>query len=55
MTRILDRQNLARWADWFAVAVALVLPWSTTFTAVLQNSFHTGFRPEAPLAFGRAR
>jgi hypothetical protein len=34
MTRILDRQNLARWVDWFAVAVALVLPWSTTFTAV---------------------
>jgi len=34
MTRILNPQNLARWADWFAVAVALVLPWSTTFTAV---------------------
>jgi hypothetical protein len=34
MTRFVDHQNLARWADWFAIAVALVLPWSTTFTAV---------------------
>jgi O-antigen ligase len=34
MTKILDRQNFAWWADWFAVAVAVVLPWSTTCTAV---------------------
>jgi hypothetical protein len=34
MTKILDRQNFAWWADWFAMAVAVVLPWSTTCTAV---------------------
>jgi O-antigen ligase len=34
MLRIVDRQNVARCADWFAIAIALVLPWSTTFTAV---------------------
>jgi O-antigen ligase len=34
MAKIIDRQNFARWADWFAVAVAAVLPWSTTCTAV---------------------
>jgi len=34
MTRILDPQNFAKWADWFAVGVALALPWSTTLTAV---------------------
>src|SRR6266446_6805379 len=34
MTRLFDRQSLGRYADWFAVAVAIALPWSTTFTAV---------------------
>jgi hypothetical protein len=34
MAKIIDRQNFARWADWFAVAVAVVLPWSATCTAV---------------------
>jgi O-antigen ligase len=34
MTRLFDRQSLGTYADWFAVAVAVALPWSTTFTAV---------------------
>jgi O-antigen ligase len=34
MTRLFDRQSLGSYADWFAVAVAIALPWSTTFTAV---------------------
>jgi O-antigen ligase len=31
-TRLLSREGLGRCADWFAVAVAVVLPWSTTLT-----------------------
>src|SRR5271166_1562978 len=34
MTRLFDRQSLGRYADWFAVAIAMALPWSTTCTAV---------------------
>jgi hypothetical protein len=34
MTRLLDRPRLGIYADWFAVAIAIVLPWSTTFTYV---------------------
>jgi hypothetical protein len=34
MRRILDFQNLGRWADWFALGVPVVLPWSTSCTAV---------------------
>jgi O-antigen ligase len=29
-----DRQSLGKYADWFAVAIAIALPWSTTATAV---------------------
>src|SRR5262249_53764972 len=29
-----DRRILAKFADWFAIAVAAALPWSTTFTYV---------------------
>lgn len=31
-TRLLNREGLGRCADWFAVAVAVALPWSTTLT-----------------------
>src|SRR5262249_8852034 len=34
MRRVLDPNNLAMGADWFAIAVAITLPWSTTGTAV---------------------
>jgi hypothetical protein len=34
MTKILYSQNLARWADCFALGVAVALPWSTSCTAV---------------------
>jgi O-antigen ligase len=33
-SRLLDRPRLGIYADWFAVAIAIVLPWSTTFTYV---------------------
>jgi O-antigen ligase len=34
MGRLLARSHLEECADWFAVAIAIVLPWSTTLTAV---------------------
>jgi O-antigen ligase len=34
MGRLFDRQSLGKFADWFAVAIAIALPWSTTATAV---------------------
>src|SRR5712692_9617376 len=32
--RLFDRPSLGKYADWFAVAIAIALPWSTTATAV---------------------
>jgi O-antigen ligase len=34
MTRLFGRQSLARYADGFAIALAVALPWSTTATGV---------------------
>jgi len=34
VTGLFDRQALGGYADWFAVAIAIALPWSTTATAV---------------------
>ena len=34
MTGLFDRQRLGRFAQWFAVAVAVALPWSTTLTGI---------------------
>jgi O-antigen ligase len=34
MMRLFDRQSLGKYADWFAVGIAIALPWSTTLTVV---------------------
>jgi O-antigen ligase len=34
VTSLFDRQRLGRYAEWFAVAVAVALPWSTTLSGV---------------------
>jgi O-antigen ligase len=34
MTDLFDRQRLGMYADWFAIAIAVALPWSTSLTYV---------------------